>query len=471
MDGLGRQMESHPVQDFLPLRFWGEEFRRLDVASEDRIGERGRRLVGSMNDHLDLTGPDLLDNLPDAREVRVEQEHLSHRLIVDRGVREPNLEGPQIAFTNRQTAADCAEPLRDRLHVIAEGQMVLEERLQASLQRLVVDLQEAVHERSDIELAGVRDELVQDAVRVRPPESDEVFAGEQLLDQVAQGDVHDLAERRVDDQESIERLDDDPVVRGDRRPGLAVVRVLLDEPLRAGLVDWPRLLEVLDRLRDPVLGEPRIDLLPDPADALREAERDRQHLAVPARDHRVRVGDRRHIDHAVLPDLLDLPRTSADDEVEALAGLDHHELLTEDADLPLRREVHDRVTALVADRREVLEVVATTLWRDADPAAFLADDAEVGEEFGDAIRLGIFELPVRIRRANRREDVGPWSCASLVERGADDLVGEHVQGEAMDVARFEIVLLCSLDRGEGLDRVVRRHREDQPAGGAVEFVA
>src|SRR3989441_3107220 len=41
----------------------------------------------------------------------------------------------------------------------------------------------------------------------------------------------------------------------------------------------------------------------------------------------------------------------------------------------------------------------------------------------------------------------------------------------MDVARFEIVLLCSLDRGEGLDRVVRRHREDEPAGGAVEFVA
>src|SRR3989442_2432877 len=40
----------------------------------------------------------------------------------------------------------------------------------------------------------------------------------------------------------------------------------------------------------------------------------------------------------------------------------------------------------------------------------------------------------------------------------------------MDVARFEIVLLCSLDRGEGLDCVVRRYREDQPAGGAVECV-
>src|SRR5437899_1088167 len=181
--------------------------------------------------------------------------------------------------------------------------------------------------------------------------------------------------------------------------------MLLDEPLRAGLIDWPRLREMLDRLRDPVLGEPRVNLFPDAADALREAEWDRQHLAVPSGDHRVRVGDRRHIDHAVLPDLLDLPRTSADDEVQALAGLDHHELLAEDADLPLRREVHNRVAALVADRREVLEVVAAALCRDADPVAFLADEAEVGEEFGDAIRLGVLELPVRIRRADRREDL------------------------------------------------------------------
>src|SRR2546425_1823198 len=419
-------MEAHPVQDLLPLRLRRKQLRSLHVASEDRIRKRGRRLIGSMNDDLDVTRPNLLNNLPDAREVRVEQERLSHRLIVDRGVCEPNLEGPQIAFTNRQTAADCAEPLRDRLHVIAEGQMVRQERLQPALQRFVVDLQEAVHERIHVELLRVRDELVENPVRVGPPEPHEVLAGEELLNQIAQGDVHDLAERRVDDQESIERLDNDPVVRRDRRTGLAVVRMFLDEPLRAGLVDWPRLLEVLDRLRDPVLGEPRVNLLPDPADALREAERDRQHLAVPARDHRVRVGDRGHVDHAVLPDLLDLPRTSADDEVQALAGLDHHELLAEDADLPLRRQVHDRVAALVADRREVLEVVAAALWRDADPVSFLTEDAQVGEEFGDAIRLGVFELAVWFRGANRREDVGPWGCATLVERGADDLVGEHI---------------------------------------------
>src|SRR2546428_1632872 len=270
-------METHPVQDLLPLRLRRKQLRSLPVASEDRIRKRGRRLIGSMNDHLDLSGPNVLDNPPDAREVRVEQERLSHRLIVDWGVREPNLEGPQIAFTNRQTAADCAEPLRDRLHVIAEGQMVLEERLQASLQRLVINLQKPIDERIDVELLRVRDELVENPVRVCPPEPDEVLPGEQLLDQVAQGDIHDFAERRMDDQEAVERLDDDPVVRGDRRAGLAVVRVLLDEPLRAGLVDRPRLREMLDRLWDPVLGEPRIDLLPDSADALRKAERDGQH--------------------------------------------------------------------------------------------------------------------------------------------------------------------------------------------------
>src|SRR2546426_4789434 len=230
----------------------------------------------------------------------------------------------------------------------------------------------------------------------------------------------------MDDQEAVERLDHDPVVRWDGSAGLAVVRVLFHETLRAGLVDGPRFLEVFDGLGDALAVEPGINLLADPTDALGESERHGEHLAVPAGDDRVRVGHRGHVDHAVFPDLLNLPRTPADDEVQALAGLDHHELLAEDADLPLRGQIHNRVAALVADRREVLEVVAAALWRDADPVAFLADDAEVGEEFGDAIRLGVFELAVRFRGANRREDVGPWGCATLVERGADDLVGEHI---------------------------------------------
>src|SRR5437870_8340248 len=187
----------------------------------------------------------------------------------------------------------------------------------------------------------------------------------------------------MDDQKTIERLDEDSVVRRDGGARLAVVRVLLDEALRAGLVDRPRLLKVLDRLRHALPVESRVDLLADPTDALGEAERDGEHLAVPAGADCVRIRDRGHVHHAVFPDLLYLPRPSSDDEVQAFAGLDHHELLAEDADLPLRREVQDRVAALVANRREVLEVVASALRRDADLVPFLTDVAEMGHELRD----------------------------------------------------------------------------------------
>src|SRR5437667_10491652 len=123
----------------------------------------------------------------------------------------------------------------------------------------------------------------------------------------------------MDDQESVERLDDDPIVRRHGRSRLAVVGVLLDEALRPGLVDWPRLLKVLHGLCDTLSVEARIDFLPDSSDTLREAERDGQHLAVPARDRRVRIGHRGHVDHAVLPDLLDFPWAPAEDEVQASA--------------------------------------------------------------------------------------------------------------------------------------------------------
>src|SRR2546426_4706100 len=250
-----------------------------------------------------------------------------------------------------------------------------------------------------------------------------------------------------------------------------MVRVFLDEPLRAGLVDGPRLLEVLDGLRDTLSVESRIDLLADPSDALREAERHGQHLAVPARNHRVRVGHRGHIDHAVLSDLLDLPWAPADDEVQALAGLDHHELLAEDTDLSLRRKVEDRIAALVANCREVLEVIAAALRRDADPVAFLANDAQVREELGDAVRMGVVELAKRLGASDRQEDLGPGRRASLVERGSDNLVGQDVEGEAMDVQRLEVLFLRGLDGGEGLDRVVGRNGENQPARCSVERVA
>src|SRR6266704_635652 len=464
-------MQSHPVQNLLPFGLRGEEFRRLDIATEDRIGQRRRRLLGAVDHDLDLARSDLVDDLPDPGEVGVEEQRLPNRLVVDRRVRESDLERAEVALADREPAADRPEALRDSFHVVAEGQVVRQEGLEAALEGLVIEPQQAVYERLHIELAGVGHEFVQDPVRVRPPEPDEVLAGEELLDQVAEGDVHDLAERRMDDQETAERLDDDPVVRRDGSAGLAVIRVLLDQTLRAGLVDRPRFLEVLDGLRDTLSLEPRINLLADPPDALREAERHRQHLAVPAGDHRVRVGHRGHVDHAVLPDLLDFPGASANDEVQSLAGLDDHELLAEDADLPLRREVHDRIAAFVANRREVLEVIAAALRGDADLVAFLADHAEVGEELRDAIRLDVFELAIRIRRADRRKDLRPRGGAPVVQGAADDLVGENVKGETMDVQRLEVLLLRGLDRGEGFDGVIRGDREDESLGGAVERVA
>src|SRR3989454_3565473 len=259
----------------------------------------------------------------------------------------------------------------------------------------------------------------------------------------------------MDDQKTIERLDEDSVVRRDGSARLAVVRVLLDEALRAGLVDRPRLLEVLDRLRDALSLQASVDLLADPTDALGEAEGDGEHLAVPAGDDRVRIRDRGHVHHAVLPDLLHLPWPSSDDEVQAFARLDHHELLAEDADLPLRREVQDRIATLVADRREVLEVVAAALRRDADLVPFLTQVAEMGHELRDAIRLDVFELAKRFGAADRREDLRPGRRASLVERCADDLMGQDVEGEAMDVQRLEVLVPRRLDRREGFDRIVR----------------
>jgi len=141
--------------------------------------------------------------------------------------------------------------------------------------------------------------------------------------------------------------------------------------------------------------------------------------------------------------------------VQSFASLDHHELLAKDADLPLRREVHDRVAALVTDRRQILEIVAPALRRDADLVAFLTQVAEMGHELRDAIRLDVFEFAKRLGAADRREDLGPRRHASLVERGANDLVGQDVEGEAMDVQRLEVLVPRRLDRREGFDRIVR----------------
>src|SRR2546428_12954149 len=48
---------------------------------------------------------------------------------------------------------------------------------------------------------------------------------------------------------------------------------------------------------------------------------------------------------------------------------------------------------------------------------------------------------------------------------------QDIKGESMDVERLEIVLLCGLDRGKRLDRVVGRNRQDEPTRSAIERVA
>src|SRR5207247_9177224 len=122
----------------------------LDVPAKDRIRQRSRGLFGPVDDDFDFSPPDLMDDLADAVEVGVEQERLPHGLVVDRRVRETNLEGPQVSFADRQATSNRPEALRDPLHVVAEGEMVLEQGFQAAFESLIVATTEDVHERCDI---------------------------------------------------------------------------------------------------------------------------------------------------------------------------------------------------------------------------------------------------------------------------------------------------------------------------------
>jgi len=79
----------------------------------------------------------------------------------------------------------------------------------------------------------------------------------------------------------------------------------------------------------------------------------------------------------------------------------------------------------------------------------------MGHELRDTIRLDVFELAKRLGASDRREDLGPRRRASLVERCADDLMSQHVEGEAMDMQRLEVLVPRRLDRREGFDRIVR----------------
>ncbi len=128
-------------------------------------------------------------------------------------------------------------------------------------------------------------------------------------------------------------------------------------------------------------------------------------------------------------------------------------------------------TALVADRREVLEVVTPAFRGDADFVSFLADDAEMIEEFRDPLRLSVLEFTVGVRRSNGRQNLRPWRGPALIQGTAHDLMAQYVQGESMYMERLEVLVHGRLDRSHRLHRVVRGYRKDQPTGCAVQRVA
>src|SRR5712691_6597836 len=99
-------MEPHAIQDLLSFCFGREELGRLDVATENRVCERRRRLLRSVDDDLDLPRPDPLHNVSDAVEIGVEEQCLANRLVVDRRICEADLEGPQVSLADRETAAN-----------------------------------------------------------------------------------------------------------------------------------------------------------------------------------------------------------------------------------------------------------------------------------------------------------------------------------------------------------------------------
>jgi len=57
--------------------------------------------------------PDLADDLAGPGRSRMEQERLPHGLVVDRRVREANLERPQVSFADREPAADRPKAFRN----------------------------------------------------------------------------------------------------------------------------------------------------------------------------------------------------------------------------------------------------------------------------------------------------------------------------------------------------------------------
>src|SRR5439155_26545322 len=82
-----------------------------------------------------------------------------------------------------------------------------------------------------------------------------------------------------------------------------------------------------------------------------------KYLPVPSRDGSCRVDNGKNVDLSIVGDLLDLPDSPLDDEVESNASLGDHEFFAQNADVLLAGEIYNQVTAFVWDHAQVFEIV------------------------------------------------------------------------------------------------------------------
>ena len=282
----------------------------------------------------------------------------------------------------------------------------------------------------------VRVDLEPDGRAVPGREQEREDAGEHLVRAVAGADVADHALVGV-----LER--DRPVGRDDRPVPVHPVEEPLGVPGRALVPD--------------VVGE-----APRPAerpDLLRDRVRDRDLLALPARE--LALGPLGRLDRD--PPLLGVehaPELALGDEDRARVDHADHERLVEGADRAPAGQVEDRDLPLVVDHREVGHQVPPGPGRGDDPRPLAPDQAVALH-----LRHDLVEERVRVgkRRGPRedRADLRQLDLAVLDQEGRD-LVREHVGRAVRDPDGLDVAGLRPPDDHAGLEQVVEAGREDRP---------
>src|SRR6059036_3220479 len=74
VDRLRREVKAHPVENLRPLGLRREQLRSFYIPTKDRIREGSRGLFRPMDDDSDFSRANLVNDLADPVEVRVEQE-------------------------------------------------------------------------------------------------------------------------------------------------------------------------------------------------------------------------------------------------------------------------------------------------------------------------------------------------------------------------------------------------------------